>query len=182
MSIYSNNPLIKLDYIVDYNPENLSNNIIEVIKQIITYKDYNNINFKVEHLTGGNTNILYLITPEVTNEIEQYIVRLYGLGTEDFIDRQIENTIFAELSKSGISPKFLGLFSNGRVEGYINARSLSPDEFSDIPIGRSIAKAMANFQHISIDIDRNVGLWNKLHVFFSLAKGIVVFFLLIISY
>lgn len=197
MNNYRNNPFLTYNYTVDYTINNLKLSIINLIKELIfNNKNINENNFEVIHLTGGNTNILYRVYLKNINELnefndeikenneniienidinQQYIVRLYGLGTEDFIDRKMENIIFAELSKSKISPPFLGLFNNGRVEGYLNARSLDPDEFALLPIGRAIAKAMANLQSISIDIDKNVGLWNKLHVFFSLAQGIFLF-------
>jgi hypothetical protein len=169
-SVYANNPDAVLDYLVDFSPENLVSNIIEVVRKIVEEeKDLSETNFEVKHLSGGNTNILYHVCSE--DKIHQYIVRLYGIGTEDFIDRRMENVIFSELSKSGISPAFIGQFKNGRVEGYLNARPLLPDEFALLPIGRSIARSMANLQGISIDIEKSVGLWKKIHVFFSLAQG-----------
>jgi ethanolamine kinase len=177
MSVFCDNPNEVLDESVDLNSSDLESQVLSVVSKIV-HQDLVKLNYQIEHLSGGNTNILYRVfSPSLHDQNDeqakcQYVIRLYGIGTEDFIDRSTENIIFSALSKAGISPPFVGLFNNGRVEGYINARSLSPDEFSLLPIGRSIAQTLANFQNTKIDdIDHTLGLWKKLHVFFSLAQG-----------
>jgi hypothetical protein len=172
MAMFANNPneVLEESIALDQGTEQLESQILTAIGRL-THRNIQEMNYKIEHLSGGNTNILYRVS---SNDLthDQYVIRLYGIGTEDFIDRSAENLIFAELSKAGISPPFIGLFQNGRVEGYLQARSLHPDEFSEIPMARSIAKALANFHHIAIEsIDQSVGLWKKLHVFLSLAQG-----------
>lgn len=169
MASFFNNPHEILNETIDLTCNDIEDRILDVIGKIV-HKDMNEFNYKVQHLSGGNTNILYRVFSEDNNQ-DQYVIRLYGIGTEDFIDRSVENLIFSELSKAGISPPFVGLFTNGRVEGYLNARSLSPDEFSYPPIARSIARSLAGFHLTAIDIDRSVGLWNKVHIFFRLAQG-----------
>jgi ethanolamine kinase len=187
MSVFCNNPNEVLNETVDLASENLETQVLSVVSKIV-HQDLVKLNYQIVHLSGGNTNILYHVFPsgdENDGESrDQYVIRLYGIGTEDFIDRSTENIIFSALSKAGISPPFIGLFTNGRVEGYLNARSLSSDEFSLVPIGRSIAQTLANFHHTIIDIDRTVGLWKKLHLFFSLAQGhklLFAFFFILFS-
>jgi ethanolamine kinase len=172
LAMYRNNPneILQESIALDQETEQLERQILDVIRQLIQ-RDILDINYKIEHLSGGNTNILYRVSADDLSH-DQYVIRLYGIGTEDFIDRSAENLIFSELSKAGISPPFIGLFKNGRVEGFIQARSLHPDEFSEIRMVRSIAKALANFHGLTIDtIDQSVGLWKKLNLFFSLAQG-----------
>ena len=45
------------------------------------------------------------------------------------MDRNKENVIFSSLSKAGVSPVFYGLFENGRVEGFLDRRTL---DFSEV--------------------------------------------------
>lgn len=177
MSVFCDNPNEVLAESIDLNSADLESDILSLVSKIVE-EDLLKLDYSIQHLSGGNTNILYRLMPPSPSPSSSssckrgYVIRLYGMGTEDFIDRTIENIIFSELSKAQISPPFIGLFLNGRVEGYLNARALSPDEFSLLPIGRSIAQTLANFHHIQIkNIDQTMGLWKKLHVFFSLAQG-----------
>lgn len=89
-------------------------------------------------------------------------MRLYGDNTEAFIDRNVENSascdsladvmlhgtvahsacgalcavcvteLFALLSKQGFAPTYHGRFQNGRIEGWMDARPLEPEEMGQV--------------------------------------------------
>ncbi|KAG6401614.1 hypothetical protein SASPL_138478 [Salvia splendens] len=53
-------------------------------------------------------------------------VRLYGPNTEYVIDRQRELQAIPHLSAAGFGAKLLGVFGNGMVQSFIDARTLTP--------------------------------------------------------
>ena len=129
----------------------------------------------VTPLTGGITNILYLVRNKLNDR--KVIVRVYGRGTEEFIDRATENMVFAELSRLGIGPTFYGRFTNGRVEGYLNAKPLTLHQMAHDEIYPHIATALARFHSTSMPqlqatSEETFFLWSIIDKFFSLAEGI----------
>ena len=74
------------------------------------------------------------------------------------IDRERENSLFAQLSKLGFAPGYLGRFTNGRVEGYMEARPLEPEEMgliSPVDISGMIARELARMH--SMEVSRTRG-------------------------
>lgn len=127
----------------------------------------------VAPLCGGLTNLLYVLQ----DGSDKLIIRLYGYGTELFIDRNVENTIFSCLSDSGISPKLHGLFVNGRIEGFLEGRPLDvPEmrnsEFNNSFIVPKIAHALSYFHAQKINIDHSPSIWPQYDSFVNIVKGI----------
>lgn len=127
------------------------------------------ISFELKPLTGGITNVLYRATP--SNGSEEFVVRFFGDGTEIFIDRSVENNVFAMLSSAGLAPAFVGLFENGRVEGMLDCHNLSCDDMINPVLIPHIAKSVAVLHKQNVDMDRNVDIWSKLAQFFDMAVG-----------
>jgi hypothetical protein len=128
---------------------------------------------EVNYLCGGITNTLLLVT-DINSELSEHkvIVRIFGFGTSKFIDRLNENTVFNELSKRGIGPKFYGLFENGRIEGFLNGQAVTVSEMSLHEVAISISKSLAIFHSQKIHgINENIFIWNKLETFFRLIEG-----------
>ena len=135
------------------------------------WQRYDDKDIEVAILLGGLTNSLYTLTPQ--NDIgKKVIVRVYGEGTSLFVDRAIENTVFEALSDAGVATKFLGAFQNGRVEGYLNATNLTPDQMAHPALYPKIASAVAQLhtKHIQ-GITETPYLWEKLTSFFDLAES-----------
>ena len=132
---------------------------------------------EVVPLTGGITNVLFKLTLRNRPKETPLIVRLFGQGTELFVDRQRENIIFRELSLLGIgSPPFHGLFENGRVEGFLDARSIKPEEMHEALIYPRVATALGRFHavgpRLSGAVDTQPVLFPKLEAFFDLAQSV----------
>jgi thiamine kinase-like enzyme len=155
----------------------VKNSIIKVVREIIsddTWTSVSDEELVVEVLNGGLTNILYTVENTVTGL--KVIVRLFGSGTSVFIDREDENIVFAQLSRIGLGPTFYGLFLNGRVEGYINARVCTGDEMYSSIYSSKIATALGQLHNQEIpDLRLNPHwLWDKLELYFKLGEGIDV--------
>lgn len=78
----------------------------------------------IRRLTGGLTNMLFLVTGHeksqaVAGKKQACLVRVNGSADIDvFIDRDVENRIFAFVSSAGQAPQYFGRFLNGRVEEF----------------------------------------------------------------
>lgn len=142
----------------------------ECVKRVIKHWKYADEDITVCALRGGITNLLYTLTP-MEMEDKTVIVRIYGEGTSLFVDRVTENIVFSSLSDRDIGPKFYGTFQNGRVEGYCDARTLTPEEMKDSILypKTSMAIARLHSQDIS-EISHDVSLWTKLDSFFDFAS------------
>lgn len=176
---YKNNCKDVLSYSVDLklSEELLHASLVKVTSLMVPeWSEYVNDDINVKILTGGITNILYLLTVKsVPNK--KIIIRIYGAGTELFINRDYENNLFTSLSKRSLGPIFYGLFENGRIEGYLNASPLEPEQFRDNNISQRIASAVAIMHAQDIDakndsLERTSILWPYIDNFFALANNV----------
>lgn len=166
MSSYRNNPNAVLPVHVKKDDDSavLYENINSMLRQLTDQPD---VSYSLRPLTGGITNVLYRATP--SNGSEEFVVRFFGDGTEAFIDRSVENNVFATLSTVGLAPAFVGLFENGRVEGMLDCRNLTCDDMVNPTLIPSIAKSIAILHKQNVDMDRNVDIWTKLAKFFDMS-------------
>jgi thiamine kinase-like enzyme len=178
--------------------------ILEIIHEILhDNPDWSTVKFEdvdFVQLSGGITNLLLVVEKKGSAlASDKLIVRLFGLNTETFINRQMENIIFSNLSKLQFGPVFYGSFRNGRIEGYLPGFSLTPKQMTAEPNCSNIAKVVAAFNSFSFnevkylssltasEVDNiadwkslEVGssknshqwFWNKSVLFFELSKTI----------
>lgn len=176
---FLNNPnsVLHRTILVEQPDENLHRDLKEVVRTIVgddkgnsLWKVSSDDDITVTTLTGGITNVLFLV--EITGSEERVIVRLYGQGTSQFIDRSVENIVFSCLSNWNIGPKFYGRFENGRVEGYLPATALHNHEMKSDAVYPFIAQAVAELHSLDIDEIKSEGwLWSKIKCFINLAEG-----------
>lgn len=84
--------------------------------------------------------------------------------------------LFALLSKQGFAPAFHGRFTNGRVEGWVEARPLEPEElglWTPINFLQLVGRELGRMHLIQVPLDPTVPvLWSKLDAFERLALEI----------
>lgn len=131
-----------------------------------------NESLQLETISGGITNKLYLL--ESLNSDTKLIIRIFGSGTELFIEREKENLVFSFLSSVNIGPKFFGLFQNGRIEGYLNATCLKPEEMKIEENFLGIADAVSKFHKLTFEglKSNNNWLWEKIHLFLNISTSL----------
>ncbi|THG11223.1 hypothetical protein TEA_015831 [Camellia sinensis var. sinensis] len=102
--------------------------IIELCKDLFKkWSELDNSHFSVETVSGGITNLLLKVSVREENgNIVNMTVRLYGPNTEYVINRERELQAIRYLSAAGFGAKLLGVFGNGMVQSFINARTLTP--------------------------------------------------------
>ena len=178
---FLNNPYAVLDAAIEPHSDSkpaADQSIKSIVRSIVQDANWGaaaDDDIDVSSLTGGITNILYLVHHKPSDQ--KVIVRVYGRGTEAFIDRTTENIVFAEMSRLGDGPTFFGRFTNGRVEGYLHAKALTCDQLGCHEIYPHIASALARFHSTCIPqlaaaAADNFFLWREIDVFFSIAEGI----------
>lgn len=115
-------------------------------------------------LKGAMTNEVFQIkwqTPEGESS-RKVVVRIYGEGTDIFFDRDVEVQTFEFMSKNGQGPRLLGRFANGRIEEFINARTLTASDLRDPSISALIAAKMKEFHDLDMPCPKDVHLWDRL--------------------
>ena len=123
-------------------------------------------------LKGAMTNEVFQIKwPVTTGETSRKVlVRIYGEGVEIFFDRGDEIRTFEYMSKNGQGPRLLGRFTNGRVEEFIHARTLSAPDLRNPSISALIAAKMKEFHDLDMPGQKKVNLWNTLRSWLIEAK------------
>jgi thiamine kinase-like enzyme len=185
---------------IDLNQDEtaLNEDIKTLVGEMLSLEQTEMDALSISTVTGGITNRLYLVENALRPEMN-VIVRFFGEGTHEFIDRNAENMVFSALSDHEFGPKFEGLFENGRVEGYLNARCLIPEEMANPEIYRVVANLVHRLHSIHLPAfflyQRGWGsdpstalsqsaekthanhadpwIWKKIHLFFTMARVII---------
>ncbi|KAG8385167.1 hypothetical protein BUALT_Bualt03G0013600 [Buddleja alternifolia] len=130
-------------------------------------------------LKGAMTNEVYQIKwltnsnpDESLPRSRKLLVRIYGAGVDVFFDRGNEIRTFEFMSKQGQGPRLLGRFSNGRIEEFIRARTLTAADLRDPEISTLIATKMKEFHNLDMPGSKTIFLWDRLRNWLNEAKGI----------
>ncbi|XP_050232083.1 probable choline kinase 2 [Mercurialis annua] len=124
-------------------------------------------------LKGAMTNKVFQIKwPTKTEDgSHRVLVRIYGDGVDVFFDRDDEIKTFEFMSKQGQGPRLLGRFSNGRIEEFIHARTLSACDLRDPDISALIAAKLKEFHGLKMPGSEDVFLWTRLRNWLKTAKS-----------
>ncbi|KAJ4844614.1 hypothetical protein Tsubulata_023440 [Turnera subulata] len=170
--------------------------VIELCKDLFT--EWSNLDdscFSVETVSGGITNLLLKASVKKTDGKEvQVTVRLYGPNTDYVINRERELQAIKYLSAAGFGAKLLGVFPNGMVQSFINARTLVPEgedqdfvnfryetssgqilikpDMSKPNLAAEIAKQLRTFHQVDIPGSKEPQLWNELFKFYENASNL----------
>ena len=110
---------------------------------------------QITTIPGGITNDLRMVVPasgDSSSEPKTVVLRVFGIGTEKFLDRIVETDALHELNAAGFGAKCLGVFSNGRIEEYLqNVRPLSHTEMGTPGMTKNIANLVARFHKVSVE-------------------------------
>lgn len=104
----------------------------------------------IKRLTGGITNMLLSCTHEPTNET--LLMRVYGQGTNLIIDRHREFVSHLVLNSLHLAPPVHARFANGLIYGFLEGRSLDPEELANPFLYPLIAQQLGHW-HSKVDCD-----------------------------
>ncbi|KAG7668878.1 hypothetical protein Ndes2526B_g00589 [Nannochloris sp. 'desiccata'] len=106
---------------------------------------------EVSVISGGISNALYKLTPPSSPSLSPIALRIYGIGTDKFVDREKEVKTMQLLHLNGFGPAILGLFTNGRIESFLSMRCLTPDEMSSPNFSKHIATTLYKFHSVDAE-------------------------------
>ncbi|XP_038896149.1 probable choline kinase 1 isoform X2 [Benincasa hispida] len=130
---------------------------------------------QVSRLTGAMTNEVYQMkwSSKTGAQPRKVLVRMYGEGVEIFFNRDDEIRTFECLSKHGYGPRLLGQFSDGRIEEFIHARTLSASDLREPKISARIASKLREFHNLDMPGPKTVVLWDRIRNWLSEAKRLI---------
>ncbi|KAI6214721.1 Ethanolamine kinase 1-like isoform X2 [Aphelenchoides besseyi] len=96
---------------------------------------------KFKRYTNGITNAVICV--ESPDDSEKLVVRIYGTGTENIIDRKTEMKHFEVLSRYEIAPTVHAYFKNGFVCGFLSGSPLNVTQVRSPKIVQRISEKLA---------------------------------------
>ncbi|MED6179869.1 hypothetical protein PIB30_004923 [Stylosanthes scabra] len=150
----------------------IKHHVVDLCKDM--FKEWSNLDdscFLVERISGGITNLLLKVSVKEENRVDVSIaIRLFGLNTDNIIDRQRELQAIKYISAAGFGAKWLGVFGNGMVQSFINAYTLTPSDMREPKQAAKIAKQLQRFHQLEIPGSKEPQLWNEIIKFFEQAS------------
>ncbi|TQE02342.1 hypothetical protein C1H46_012111 [Malus baccata] len=146
----------------------------ELCKDLFSkWSNLENSRFSVETISGGITNLLLKVTVKEENgNTVSVTVRLYGPNTDYVINRERELQAIKYLSVAGFGANLLGVFANGMVQSFINARTLVPSDMRNPKLAANIAKELRRFHEVEIPGSKEPQLWIDMFKFFEKASAL----------
>ena len=123
---------------------------------------------QITRLSGALTNAVY----KVSNRKTSVLLRIYGTGSDAFIQRSKELEWFLKMSEVGLGPRLLGLFGNGRIEEFLDAHTLTAHDLRQPDTSQAISRSMVHLHRISKLFDQEQlrpELWDRLKSWYHLA-------------
>ncbi|KAI9478112.1 MAG: kinase-like domain-containing protein [Benjaminiella poitrasii] len=122
----------------------------------------------MDRISGAMTNAVFFVNADNKTRL---LLRVYGNGVDQIIDRGNELTWLARLSRLNIGPKLLGVFGNGRFEEYLPSTTLTHRDMRDPETSKQIASCIRELHDIvtiypydksKLEIWNNVDKWHNL--------------------
>lgn len=101
-------------------------------------------NLSIDRVSGAMTNAVFFVTVGS----KRMLLRVYGVGCDQILDRDKELDWLSRLSQLHIGPKLLGTFGNGRFEEYLPSTTLTKDELREPTISTQIASRLYQLHSI----------------------------------
>ena len=160
-------------------PEHIQEQVITACCQLLPgWKALPRESFKISTVSGGKTYMMLKVEPPSCTDTDAaaiaqapVVVRLYGRNTEVFIDRSRELRTLARVASHGVGSRVLASFATGRIESFLQGRSLEPVELAEPPVAALAAEAIAGL-HVIPAMEVMPQLWTTLRSFYKQAQGV----------
>ncbi|EPS66866.1 hypothetical protein M569_07911, partial [Genlisea aurea] len=146
--------------------------IAEVCRDLFNkWRNLDDSDFSLETVSGGITNLLLKVSIREKQDSTAVItVRLFGPNTEYVVNRERELQAIPYLSAAGFGAVLLGVFGNGMVQSFIDARTLTPSDMRSPKLAAQIAKHLRRFHSVQVPGSKEPQLWNDISKFFGRAS------------
>lgn len=179
MSIFLNNESRAAPFTIDTEVriDELHINLKSVARAVIGVNPWLSAedgDISVTQLEGGLSNMTYCLLEKKSGN--KVIVRVFGAGTSDFINRDVENKVCCTLSRAGIAATFYGRFQNGRVEEFLTSNALTAPDMTNEILFPLVAATVCRVHQTKIpeicDENSNNYIWHRTEKYFSIASAI----------
>ncbi|KAI8391830.1 kinase-like domain-containing protein [Radiomyces spectabilis] len=102
--------------------------------------------YQLDRVSGALTNAVFFVSAPNRDRL---LLRVYGIGCDQIVDRENELAWLARLSQLNVGPRLLATFGNGRFEEYMPSVTLTRDDIRDPDTSVLIAKGMRRLHAIS---------------------------------
>ena len=154
--------VVKVRKVLRGDSEHLEQDILDILCEAKVEFDRDSL--KIDQLTGGTSNDIYRVE---THPNAKILFRIYGTGSEQFIDRKQELDNMKLLSDFGLGAKVVAEFENGIAYHYINGRSITNADAISEDIYPLTAAKLAKFHKIPVQNPKNA-LWSRMKNFIEL--------------
>ncbi|KAI8881827.1 kinase-like protein [Backusella circina FSU 941] len=128
----------------------------------------------LERISGALTNAVFFVN---TDNKKRMMMRVYGNGVDQFIDRENELTWLSRLSKFDLCPRLLGTFGNGRFEQYLNSTTLTSETMRAPDTSKAIAGALRQIHDIVAvyppSEDTQMGVWLNINCWYKMVEEMI---------
>ncbi|RLN85089.1 hypothetical protein BBJ28_00001104 [Nothophytophthora sp. Chile5] len=175
--VYLNNANACLDYAVGADGADEFDGVKFVVKRICPdWCDASDDNIAVKIIVGGITNRLYRLMwgSKVRRSLISLSLSIVSalVHSSPSLCLGASLLLFALLSERGFAPTYYGRFTNGRIEGWLDARPLEPEEMGQskpVDFLHMIGRELGAMHEMDIPEDRTPVLWTKIERFEKLA-------------
>ncbi|KAI9258191.1 kinase-like domain-containing protein [Phascolomyces articulosus] len=104
----------------------------------------------LDRVSGAMTNAVYFMSAP---DLPRVLLRVYGIGADQIVDRQHELEWLARLSTMSTtkSPQLLATFGNGRFEEYLESTTLTHADLHDPEMSCQIARSLRQLHDVVQD-------------------------------
>ncbi len=130
----------------------------------------------LQRISGAMTNVIYKVStrPNRIGDQQHILLRVYGMGADQFVKRDKELLTTCRLSSMNVCPTLLGVFANGRFEQFMDATTLGKQDLRQPETSRKIATELAKIHKLIDTIDASEKtdpeLWQTIEKWLSLAQ------------
>ncbi|OBZ90986.1 putative choline kinase 2 [Choanephora cucurbitarum] len=100
---------------------------------------------QLDRVSGAMTNAVFFVH---ANDRDRLLMRVYGIGVDQIIDRENELDWLARLSHLNIGASLLGIFGNGRFEQYLPSTTLTSHDIQDPETSNQVASCLRELHDI----------------------------------
>ncbi|KAJ2808731.1 hypothetical protein H4R20_000676 [Coemansia guatemalensis] len=97
--------------------------------------------FRSDHRQGHSSDALVQLP-------KKYLLRVYGMGVDEFLSREKELYWLSQLTALGFGPQLYGIFGNGRLEEFLESTTLGKDDIRDPSTSKHIARRMSELHSL----------------------------------
>ncbi|CAB3402871.1 unnamed protein product [Caenorhabditis bovis] len=118
------------------------------------WKDLDLDRIEISPITGGQSNLLFLVSAGCELEIPQFLIRIYCQLSSDE-DVMTNNLTFALLAERGLGPKLYGFFKGGRLEEFLHCTTFNEDDTRIAKNSEKIGKLFPRYHEREFPIQKS---------------------------